>query len=141
MMTKWNMDLSELLAQHDPGEFPRGIAKAVLPVILETDVDGIIGTGRHERGGECTTWRNGYRERALHTRSGTLNPRVPKLRQGSCFAGFLEACKTSELALVAVLREAWIGGVSTTPGGRAGAGDGAARHLDEHGLEALQGHR
>ena len=52
-------------------------------------------------------------ERALDTRLGTLNLRVPKLRQGSYFPGFLEPRKTSEKALVAVIQEAWIGGVST----------------------------
>ena len=107
------MDLSELLAKHDQGDFLRGIAEAVLQLIMETDVEGIIGAGRHERSGERTTWRNGYRERALDTRLGTLNLRVPKLRQGSYFPGFLEARKTSEQALVAVIQEAWIGGVST----------------------------
>ena len=112
-MTKTNMDLSELLAKHDQGDFLRGIAEAVLQLIMETDVEGIIGAGRHERSGERTTWRNGYRERALDTRLGTLNLRVPKLRQGSYFPGFLEARKTSEQALVAVIQEAWIGGVST----------------------------
>ncbi len=112
-MTKPNMDLSELLAKHDQGDFLRGIAEAVLQLIMETDVEGIIGAGRHERSGERTTWRNGYRERALDTRLGTLNLRVPKLRQGSYFPGFLEARKTSEQALVAVIQEAWIGGVST----------------------------
>ena len=112
-MTKSNMDLSELLAKHDQGDFLRGIAEAVLQLIMETDVEGIIGAGRHERSGERTTWRNGYRERALDTRLGTLNLRVPKLRQGSYFPGFLEARKTSEQALVAVIQEAWIGGVST----------------------------
>ena len=112
-MTKSNMDLSELLAKHDQGDFLRGIAEAVLQLIMESDVDGLIGAGRHERSGERTTWRNGYRERALDTRLGTLNLRVPKLRQGSYFPGFLEARKTSEQALVAVIQEAWIGGVST----------------------------
>jgi transposase-like protein len=107
------MDLSELLAKHDQGDFLRGIAEAVLQLIMETDVEGIIGAGRHERSGDRTTWRNGYRERALDTRLGTLNLRVPKLRQGSYFPGFLEARKTSEQALVAVIQEAWIGGVST----------------------------
>jgi putative transposase len=81
-MTKTTMDLSELLAKHDQGDFLRGIAEAVLQLIMETDVEGIIGAGRHERSGERTTWRNGYRERALDTRLGTLNLRVPKLRQG-----------------------------------------------------------
>ena len=73
-MTKTNMDLSELLAKHDQGDFLRGIAEAVLQLIMETDVDGLIGAGRHERSGDRTTWRNGYRERALDTRLGTLNP-------------------------------------------------------------------
>lgn len=66
----------------------------------------LIGAGRHERSGERTTWRNGYRDRSLDTRLGTLNLRVPKLRQGSYFPGLLEARKTSEQALVAVIQEA-----------------------------------
>ncbi len=84
-MTKTNMDLSELLRKHDQGDLPRGIAEAVLQLILEADVDGLIGAGRHERNGHRVTWRNGYRDRSLDTRLGTLNPRVPKLRQGSYF--------------------------------------------------------
>ena len=64
-MTKTNMDLSELLAKHDQGDLLRSIAEAVLQLIMEADVDGLIGAGRHERSGDRTTWRNGYRERAL----------------------------------------------------------------------------
>lgn len=107
------MELSELLAKRDQGDFLRGIAEAVLQLIMEADVEGIKGAGRHERAEQRTTWRNGYRDRSLDTRLGTLNLRVPKLRQGSYFPGFLEARKTSEQALVAVIQEAWIGGVST----------------------------
>ena len=62
--------------------------------------------------GERTTWRNGYRECALDARLGMLNLRAPKPRQGSCFPGFPEPHKTSGEALVAVIQEAWIGGVS-----------------------------
>ncbi len=112
-MTKTTMDLSELLAKQDQGDLLRSIAEAVLQLIMEADVDGLVGAGRHERSGDRTTWRNGYRERALDTRLGTLNLRVPRLRQGSYFPGFLEARKTSEQALVAVIQEAWIVGVST----------------------------
>jgi putative transposase len=112
-MTKSSMDLSELLAKHDQGDFLRAVAEAVLQLLMEADVEGLIGAGRHERADGRTTWRNGYRERSLDTRLGTLNLKVPKLRQGSYFPGFLEARKTSEQALVAVIQEAWIGGVST----------------------------
>ena len=48
---------------------------------MERDVEGLIGTGRCER----TTWRNGYRDRTLATRLGTLQLRIPKLRQGSYY--------------------------------------------------------
>ena len=112
-MTRSSMPLSELLEKHDDGDFLRAVAEAVLQLLMETDVEGVIGAGRHERSDGRTTYRNGYRDRALDTRLGTLNLRVPKLRQGSYFPGFLEPRRTSEKALVAVIQEAWIGGVST----------------------------
>src|SRR5437667_10303479 len=80
---------------------------------MESDVEGLIGAGRYERSGERSTWRNGYRDRTLDTRLGSLQLRIPKLRQGSYFPPFLEPRKTAEKALVTVIQEAWIGGVST----------------------------
>jgi len=112
-MTKTTMPLAELLEKHDDGDFLRAVAESVLQLIMEADVEGVIGAGRHERAEGRTTYRNGFRDRALDTRLGTLNLRVPKLRQGSYFPGFLEPRRTSEKALVAVIQEAWIGGVST----------------------------
>ena len=82
-------------------------------MLMEADVEGLVGAGRYERSGERTTWRNGHRDRVLDTRLGSLQLRIPKLRQGSYFPPFLEARKVSEKALVAVIQEAWIGGVST----------------------------
>ena len=93
--------------------FLRTIAESVLQIIMEADVDGLVGAGRHERSGDRTTWRNGYRDRSLDTRLGTLNLKIPKLRTGAYFPGFLEPRKTVEKALVAVIQEAWIAGVST----------------------------
>ena len=55
-MTKTNMDLSELLAKQDQGDFLRSIAEAVVQLIMEADVDGLIGAGRHERSSDRTTW-------------------------------------------------------------------------------------
>jgi hypothetical protein len=70
-------------------------------------------SARTQRSVERLTWRNGYRDRTLETRLGPLQLRIPKPRQGSYFPPFLEARKTSEKALVAVIQEAWVGGVST----------------------------
>jgi putative transposase len=91
----------------------RSVAEAVLQMLMEADVEGLIGAGRYERSGERLNRRNGCRERTLDTRLGPVQLRVPKLRQGSYFPPFLEPRKTSEKALVAVIQEAWIGGVST----------------------------
>src|SRR3712207_3530818 len=112
-MTDDRMALAELLQKAGDGDFLRAVAEAVLQLLMESDVEGLIGAGRHERSPDRLNYRNGYRERALDTRLGTLQLRVPKLRQGSYFPPFLEPRKTSEKALVAVIQEAWIGGVST----------------------------
>jgi putative transposase len=112
-MTESSMPLIELLQKQDDGDFLRAVAEAVLQLLMEHEVEGLVGAGRYERGDGRLTWRNGYRDRELKTRLGVLNLRVPKLRQGSYFPGFLEPRRTSEKALVAVIQEAWIGGVST----------------------------
>src|SRR6201991_3557818 len=112
-MTEERLVLAELLEKAGEGDFLRAVAEAVLQLLMETDVEGLIGAGRYERSGERTTWRNGHRDRTLDTRLGALQLRIPKLRQGSYFPPFLEPRKTSEKALVAVIQEAWVSGVST----------------------------
>jgi putative transposase len=112
-MTDDRLPLAELLQKAGDEDFLRSVAEAVVQLLMETDVDGLIGAGRHERSVERTTYRNGYRDRTLDTRLGSLQLRIPKLRQGSYFPPFLEPRKTTEKALVAVIQEAWIGGVST----------------------------
>src|SRR6201996_4265154 len=112
-MTEERLALSELLEKAGDGDFLRAVAEAVLQLLMEADVEGLIGAGRYERSGERTTWRNGHRDRVLDTRLGSLQVRISKLRQGSYFPPFLKARKVSEKALTAVIQEAWIGGVST----------------------------
>jgi putative transposase len=112
-MTEDRLPLAELLQKAGDGDFLRAVAEAVLQLLMESDVEGLIGAGRYERSAERSNYRNGFRERALDTRLGTLQLRVPKLRQGAYFPPFLEPRKVSEKALVAVIQEAWIGGVST----------------------------
>jgi putative transposase len=112
-MTEDRLPLADLLAKGGDGDVLRSVAEAVVQLLMETDVEGMIGAGRHERTGDRQTYRNGYRDRTLDTWLGSLQLRIPKLRQGSYFPPFLEPRKTSEKALVAVIQEAWIGGVST----------------------------
>ncbi len=112
-MTDDRMALIEAMQKVDDGNFLRSLAEAVLQIIMDADVEGLIGASRYARSAERTTGRNGDRERTLETRLGPLNLRIPKLRTGSYFPGFLEPRKTVEKALVAVIQEAWIAGVST----------------------------
>jgi putative transposase len=112
-MTDDRMALMEALQKAYDGNFLRSLAETVLPILIEADVEGVIGADRFERSGERLTWRNGYRDRSLDTRLGQLNLRIPKLRTGTYFPPFLEARKTTEKALISMIQEAWIAGVST----------------------------
>ena len=67
-MTEERVMLAELLEKAGDGDFLRAVAEAVLQLLMESDVEGLIGAGRYERSGERITWRNGYRERTLDTR-------------------------------------------------------------------------
>ena len=112
-MTDDTMPFLDALLKRGGGDFMKDLAEEVLGRLMAYDVEGQIGAGRYERNEERTTQRNGYRHRAFDTRLGTLDLKIPKLRKGSYFPGFLEPRRTTEQALVAVIQEAWIQGVST----------------------------
>ncbi|MHB8578213.1 MAG: IS256 family transposase, partial [Dehalococcoidia bacterium] len=72
-----------------------------------------LGAGRYERTAERTGQRNGYRERQWATRVGTINLSVPRVRDSSYFPALLEPRRRAEQALVAVVQEAYVHGIST----------------------------
>ena len=81
--------------------------------LMELEVQGRTGAGHGERTPDRINHRNGYRDRVWETRAGTVELKIPKLRKGSYFPGFLEPRRMSEKALTAVIQEAYIQGVST----------------------------
>jgi len=81
--------------------------------LMETDVAARIGAELGERTPDRLTHRNGYRPRAWDTRVGQIELAIPKLRQGSYLPSFLEPRRRAEQALVAVVQEAYVNGVST----------------------------
>lgn len=102
-----------MVSQCGDQDLLRQLAETTLAKLMEFEVAQLIGADRHERSGERVAYRNGYRERSLHTRLGTLELAIPKLRSGSYFPSFLEPRRLPEQALAAVIQEAWVGGVST----------------------------
>ena len=90
-------------------EAVRKLAQAVMEVELEQH----LGAERHERTPERTGYRNGSRERSWDTRVGTLELQVPRVRDGTFFPSLLEPRRRAERALVAVVQEAYVQGVST----------------------------
>lgn len=81
--------------------------------LMEAEVAGQIGAGLNEKSAERVTHRNGYRERSWQTRAGEIALAIPRLRAGTYFPSFLEPRSRSEKALVAVVQEAYVNGVST----------------------------
>lgn len=118
-MTEDRMGLLELLRKGDEpgddcsGDFLRQTLRWLLQQLMEAEVSAQIGADRYERTAERTALRNGTRPRPYDTRVGTLDLKIPKLRTGSYFPTFLEPRRRAEQALVAVVAEAYVQGVST----------------------------
>ena len=91
----------------------RAMAEMLTDFLMEAEVTAKIGAEPHERSAERTTHRNGHRERRWDTRLGTLTLNVPKLREGGYVPSFIEHRKRSEQALISVIQEAVVKGVST----------------------------
>ena len=106
-------ELLSKLAEGREFDFFREALLSVLRELMEIEVAGKTGAAHGERTSERLTMRNGYRERRLDTRVGSLSLPIPKLREGSYFPSFLEPRRRSEEALLAVIAEAYVKGVST----------------------------
>ena len=81
--------------------------------LMEVEVSGLIGAELGERTPDRATHRNGYRARRWDTRAGEIELQIPKLRRGSYFPSFLEPRRRSEQALLNVVQQAYVSGVST----------------------------
>jgi len=91
----------------------RRVLEHAMQRLIEAEAATQIGAGPHERAATRTTYRNGYRERILDTGSGRLELQIPKLRTGSFFPSLLEPRRRIDRALLAVVQEAYVLGIST----------------------------
>ena len=115
-MAETSMSLDELVRKlmgDDHADVLRESLAWFVRELMEVEVATQIGADLHEKSAERTTHRNGYRERLWQTRAGSVELAIPRLRAGSYFPSFLEPRSRSEKALVAVIQEAYVNGVST----------------------------
>ena len=110
------MTIEEVVRQvlrDEHGDVIRESVRAVARELMEAEVSELIGAERGERTEDRATHRNGYRPRRWDTRAGEIELQIPKIRQGSYFPSFLQPRKRSEQALVSVVQQAYVCGVST----------------------------
>lgn len=115
-MTDPTMALMEYLRnvglEPDEGFLQEGLQR-LTQTVMELEAAEQIGAGRYERTPERRTYRNGHRERVWETRVGEIPLRIPKVRDGTYFPSLLEPRRRSEKALLAVIQQAYVEGVST----------------------------
>jgi putative transposase len=111
-----SMALDELVRKaqiSDDVDFLREGVRTLAEALMEAEVTQHVGASRYERTPQRTGERNGSRERRWDTRVGSLTLQVPRVRDGSYFPSLLEPRRRAERALVAVVQEAYVQGVST----------------------------
>ncbi len=106
-MTNPMMDLKSLVEKTPDADLLREMISFAAERLMELEVGALTGAAYGEKNPERLAQRNGYRERDWHTRAGTVELRIPKLRTGSYFPGFLEPRRMAEKALTAVIQEAY----------------------------------
>ena len=115
-MAKPRMDLSafigKLLEEQDGDVLREGI-RVLAQALMETEVTALVGAERHERSEDRTAYRNGSRARTWDTRLGTIELAIPKVRPGTYFPSLLQPRRRAEQALLTVVQEAYVHGVST----------------------------
>src|SRR5918998_4435472 len=116
MADEMRMALETLLRkaqiEHD-ADFLRDGLRVLSEALMELEVTQYVGAERHARTPDRTGQRNGEREREWDTRVGTIELKVPRVRDGGYFPSLLDPRRRAERALVAVVQEAYVQGVST----------------------------
>ncbi len=112
-MTDERMALIELVEKEADGDLVREMLAFAAERIMEAEVELRTGAAKGARSPLREVQRNGYRDRDWDTRAGRIALAIPKLRKGTYFPSFLEPRRTAEKALVAVIQEAYVHGIST----------------------------
>jgi len=98
-LTKSMIDLPELIAKSEDGDFLRDLIRDAAERLMDVEVSALCGAGHGQRTPLRENQRNGYRGRRWDTRAGSISLNIPKLRKGPYFPAFLEPRRTAEKAV------------------------------------------
>ncbi len=107
------LELTEALRTADDGALMRTLLHTILQALVDAEATEHIGAGMYEQNDTRTTQRNGTRTKVVSTTSGDLSVKIAKTRTGSFFPTLLEPRRRIDVALLAVVMEAYVHGVST----------------------------
>ena len=107
------LEMIEMLNAADGGELMRRLLGGMLQAVVDAEATAHIGAGLHERTEARTTQRNGTRDKLVTTAAGDLTVKIPKVRTGSFFPALLAPRRRIDVALHAVVMQAYVEGVST----------------------------
>jgi putative transposase len=107
------LEMIEMLRTADGGELMRRLLGGMLQAVVDAEATARIGAGPHERSEARTTQRNGTRDKLVTTAAGDLTVKIPKVRTGSFFPALLAPRRRIDVALHAVVMQAYVEGVST----------------------------
>jgi putative transposase len=107
------LELTEALSSADDGQLMRRLLHTILQALIDAEAAQHIGADPHERTDTRTTLRNGTRDKTISTTAGDLTVKIAKTRTGSFFPSLLTPRRRIDVALYAVVMEAYVHGVST----------------------------
>ncbi len=107
------LELAEMVQRADGGDLMRTLLETMLQALVDAEASAHIGAAPHERTANRRTQRNGTRGKTLTTTAGDVTVKIPKTRTGSFFPALLEPRRRIDVALHAVVMQAYVEGVST----------------------------
>ncbi len=107
------IELLEMMRSADENDLMRRLLGTMLQALVDAEASAFIGAEPHERTETRTTQRNGTRDKTVTTAAGDLTVAIPKVRSGSFFLALLAPRRRIDVALHAVVMQAYVEGVST----------------------------
>jgi len=107
------LELLDVMRSADGGELMRRLLATIVQLLVDAEATAFIGAEPHERSQARTNLRNGTRDKLVATATGDITVKIPKVRTGSFFPSLLAPRRRVDVALHAVVMQAWVEGVST----------------------------